>query len=232
MFAIAAALFAVAVPASGDGYGTTTTEATTTTTSTPIENDTDFVWTSSVSPITVNATSATGASVTYDLPTAVDDGDEAGTVTCMPSSGYTFPIGTTTVNCSSPDPDNDSSPLLVLYSSFTVTVNDVLTITPGANAEGAAPSAGANAQVFYAPPSAKDFEGPVGVSCSPAPGSLFSPGYTTVTCNASKSGDVPVECADHAHRVRVQPGDRAEQADDRARGGREPFRVGGIRARL
>ena len=59
---------------------------------------------------TVDATSPQGAVVTYTV-TATDPDNAATTLTisCTPSSGSTFPIGTTTVQCSASDPAGNSS---------------------------------------------------------------------------------------------------------------------------
>ena len=69
------------------------------------------------SPVTVDATSPTGAVVNYTA-SASDNQDPNPTVTCAPASGSTFPIGTTTVNCTATDAAGNSRP-----GSFTVTVN-------------------------------------------------------------------------------------------------------------
>jgi hypothetical protein len=68
------------------------------------------------SPITRSATSLSGAVVTYTV-SAVDLVDGARPVTCVPASGATFPMGTTTVNCSASDTRGNTA-----TKSFTVTV--------------------------------------------------------------------------------------------------------------
>jgi len=70
--------------------------------------------------ITAEATSSAGAVVNY-VVTANDleDGDLTGSVICLPASGSTFPLGTTTVNCSVTDSGN-----LTTTASFNVTVED------------------------------------------------------------------------------------------------------------
>jgi len=67
--------------------------------------------------IVVPATSAFGAAVTFSA-SATDDVDGPVPVTCLPASGSTFVIGTTTVNCSASDLGNNSA-----SGSFSVTVN-------------------------------------------------------------------------------------------------------------
>ncbi|MCI0745878.1 MAG: HYR domain-containing protein, partial [Verrucomicrobia subdivision 3 bacterium] len=62
--------------------------------------------------MTTTAASINGAVVTYPAPTATT----GATVTCMPPSGSTFPIGTTTVTCTAANSAGSAS------CSFTVTI--------------------------------------------------------------------------------------------------------------
>lgn len=52
---------------------------------------------------TVEATGPAGAIVTFTVPTATDNIDGVVPVTCVPGSGSTFPVGTTTVDCTATD---------------------------------------------------------------------------------------------------------------------------------
>lgn len=70
--------------------------------------------------ITTDATSASGAAVTYPLPGVKDPDGTPPTAVCNPASGSVFPIGTTTVTCTATDSDDLNSPVSV---TFTVTVN-------------------------------------------------------------------------------------------------------------
>ena len=55
--------------------------------------------------------SATGAVVTYTLPSVTDAVDPAPSLSCFPQSGSAFPLGTTTVTCTATDESgNQSSP--------------------------------------------------------------------------------------------------------------------------
>ena len=74
-------------------------------------------------PIRRSATSAGGAAVTYTA-TATDDIDGNLSPLCIPASGHTFPIGTTTVTCAAADAAHNTG-----TASFTVTISDVS--TPG-----------------------------------------------------------------------------------------------------
>jgi hypothetical protein len=71
--------------------------------------------------ITTNATSPSGAVVTYTAPPATDEAGQspAPTVGCVPASGSTFPIGTTTVKCTATDANDFNSPI---SATFTITV--------------------------------------------------------------------------------------------------------------
>ena len=72
---------------------------------------------STASNLTVAATSAAGAVVSYPTPTATDIVDGATPVACTPPSGGTFPLGTTTVTCTTQDAAGNKA-----STSFTVTV--------------------------------------------------------------------------------------------------------------
>ena len=132
--------------------------------------------------MTLEATSAAGAAATFSV-TANDVVDGSIVPTCTPSSGSTFALGTTTVNCSATDAHGNTA-----KASFTVTVQDTqppAITTPADISQEASASAG-NVVTYSA--SANDVvDGSVTVSCSPASGSTFAVGDTTVSCSASDS---------------------------------------------
>ncbi|HEV7425688.1 MAG TPA: HYR domain-containing protein [Thermoanaerobaculia bacterium] len=70
------------------------------------------------SDVTAEATGPSGAAVTYSA-TATDLVDGSRPVTCDHASGSTFPLGTTSVQCTSTDTHNNTA-----HKSFTVTVRD------------------------------------------------------------------------------------------------------------
>ena len=117
-----------------------------------------------------------GATVSYPAPATTGD---VGTVTCTPASGSFFPIGTTTVTCSTSN--------TALTASFSVTVNDTQppSITPPANVTVSNDLDQAGAVVNYPAPTASDNAPGVTTSCSPASGSFFPLGTTTVNCTAT-----------------------------------------------
>ena len=85
--------------------------------------DSDLALTNVPGNMTVNATSPLGAVVSYTPPTVVDELGETPAVHCVPASGSTFAIGTTTVTCTVTDSDDSNSPV---SASFTVTVKSAL----------------------------------------------------------------------------------------------------------
>jgi hypothetical protein len=103
-------------------------------------------------------------------------------VSCLPASGSTFPLGTTTVTCKATDAAGNQG-----TATFTVKVVDTTppTIAVPANMTVAATSA-TGAPVTYPLPSATDLvTTTLSVSCTPGSGSTFPLGTTTVTCKAT-----------------------------------------------
>ncbi len=134
--------------------------------------------------VTAEATSASGAPVPYSDATAIDVVDGAVAATCTPTSGSTFALGTTTVTCTATDAAGNTG-----TGSFTVTVRDTTppSVTPPADVTAEATSA-SGAPVTYSGATAIDLvDGSVAVTCSPASGSTFALGNTTVTCSATDS---------------------------------------------
>jgi hypothetical protein len=139
--------------------------------------------------MTVEATGPAGAAVSFSArATAHGNGqdDENGRpthqvdTTCTPPSGSVFPLGTTTVQCTASDSGGSTS------DTFDVTVADTtapdlrlprdLTVKASSN-DGATVDFNASASDLV--------DGAVGVSCSPASGSTFSIGTTSVSCSAT-----------------------------------------------
>lgn len=128
--------------------------------------------------LTAEATSASGAAVTYTAPTATDAVDGDRPVTCLPLSGSAFALGDTTVSCTATDTRGNNS-----SQSFKVTVQDttvpVLTVPASVTAEATGPS---GAVVSYTA-SASDAVGAITTYLPPS-GSTFALGTTTVECSA------------------------------------------------
>lgn len=118
------------------------------------------------------AAGSTSATVTYATPTATGNAS----VTCTPASGTSFAVGTTTVSCTATNAAGSAS------CSFTVRVN----VNPALTCPGDITTTGTNASnatVTYTTPTATGTN--VAVTCTPASGTSFPVGTTTVTCTAT-----------------------------------------------
>ena len=132
--------------------------------------------------IKVPATASNGVTVTYTLPVVTDLVDPNPAISCSPASGRVFAIGTTTVACTARDASGNKA-----SASFTVTVQDTIPpkLSNHANltVQAAMPS---GAVIPYIQPTATDIVDPnPAVSCTPASGSVFPLGTTTVNCKAT-----------------------------------------------
>ncbi|TDN88441.1 HYR domain-containing protein [Microbacterium sp. BK668] len=130
--------------------------------------------------VIAEATSGAGAAVSYTA-SASDLVDGSVTPSCTPASGSTFPLGTTTVSCEAKDGAGNAS-----AKSFPIHVRDTtapeLTVPASLSAEATGPL---GAAVAF-PATADDaVDADVDVVCSPASGSTFVIGETSVTCDAT-----------------------------------------------
>jgi hypothetical protein len=130
--------------------------------------------------ITTEATSPDGAPVDYSA-TATSAIDGSVDPSCAPVSGSVFPIGATTVTCTASDAaGNEATP-----KSFKVTVRDTtspaIEVPSNITREATGPT---GVPVSYSA-NATDAVGVTSWSCTPASGSVFPIGKTTVTCTAS-----------------------------------------------
>ena len=127
-----------------------------------------------------------GAVVNYPAPTFTGD---CGTIACSPLSGSFFPVGTTTVTCTSQEGPS---------CSFTVTVNDTQppTLTCPANVTQANDPNQCGAVVNYPAPTVSDNCLGAGTPvCNPASGSFFSTGTTTVNCSVTDAANNTGSCS-------------------------------------
>jgi hypothetical protein len=141
---------------------------------------------------TSNDPNQCSALVNYAAPPATDNCPNA-TVTCLPASGSTFTVGTTTVTCTATDASGNTN-----SCSFTVTVNDTQpsTITCPANLRGN--TANLNdpcGTVNFPPPAASDNCTVSSVVCVPPSGSCFPLGTTAVTCTATDTSSNIAMCS-------------------------------------
>ncbi|MDP9469306.1 MAG: HYR domain-containing protein [Chloroflexota bacterium] len=163
--------------------------------------------------ITREATGANGAIITYEA-SATDNVDESVTVSCLPPSGSTFGLGTTTVNCAAEDAAGNEA-----TGSFTVTVVDTTAPALDLPDDITEEATSANGAVVSFTTSADDIvRGDVDVLCTPASGSTFGLGTTTVACEATDaagntaSGSFTVTVADTTAPIIAAHGDETAEA--------------------
>lgn len=129
--------------------------------------------------ITAEATSASGASVSY-IVTVSDLVDPNPSLTCSPLSGSTFPLGTTTVNCSASDYAGNTS-----TASFEVEVVDTTAPTLNVPADITVPQTTAGAVVNFTVTANDAVDANPTIVCVPPSGSTFPLGATMVNCSAT-----------------------------------------------
>ncbi|MEI7513403.1 MAG: HYR domain-containing protein [bacterium] len=135
------------------------------------------------SDMTVEATGPSGAVVSYTV-NSTDNVDGVLPAVCLPASGSTFALGTTTVNCNK----TDSSGNPATSTSFLIIVVDTTPPEVGSASEIDIGTSSSSTVVTYTDPTANDdVDGPVSVTCVPPSGSEFPLGKTTVTCSATDS---------------------------------------------
>jgi hypothetical protein len=145
-------------------------------------------------PANITAANAAGqCSATVNFSAAAsDDCDGSLTPTCLPASGSSFNVGTTTVTCSVTDTSGNAA-----QCSFTVKINDSQspTVTCPANITKATASGQCSAVVTYANATATDNCPGIGTPvCAPPSGSSFLKGVTTVTCTATDAAGLTASC--------------------------------------
>jgi hypothetical protein len=138
-------------------------------------------------PVTATAPDSAGASVTYAV-LALDDVGGSVPVNCVPPSGSIFAVATTKVTCTATDgAGNEATASFdVIVTASAQNIPPDLTVPPRLEAQ-ASDSSGI-AVDFGGQVSASDTEdGAITPNCTPASGTTFSVGNTTVTCTATDS---------------------------------------------
>ncbi|MDW8478683.1 MAG: HYR domain-containing protein [Xanthomonadales bacterium] len=146
--------------------------------------------TMSVPPNQTVPASATACSATVTFSPTIGPAVCAGggiTTSCTPASGSSFPLGTTTVNCSSNFGHS---------GSFQVTVVDQTppTLTCPAT-QNVVSMGGAPVPVSYTVPATDNCTASLSVLCTPPSGSLFPVGSHTVTCRATDQAGNQGSCS-------------------------------------
>ncbi len=130
--------------------------------------------------VVVEATGPTGAAIDFTA-TANDLVDGVVPVTAAPAAGFTFPLGSTKVTLTATDAHHNTA-----TTYFTATVRDTtppnIVTPPNLVAEATSP---AGATVTFQPTANDIVDGAVKVVASPASGSTFPLGTTTVTLTAT-----------------------------------------------
>jgi hypothetical protein len=142
--------------------------------------------------ITTSTTAGQCSQIVSFTPTATDDCSGSITPVCTPASGSTFQKGTTTVTCTAKDADNQTT-----TCSFTVTVQDSQspTINCPANITQATGASQCAATVTYSATASDLCDGSITPVCTPASGSTFQKGTTTVTCTATDTASNQSNCS-------------------------------------
>jgi len=148
---------------------------------------------------TIAAVNASGAPFTFTLPTASDLVDGPQEVLCNATSGASFPLGPTTVTCTSSDLTGHSS-----SAQFVVTVADLNGPALSLPADITAEATGSDgAAVSYTASASDNVDLSSTVVCSPLSRGTFALGETTVNCSATDAagnitkGHFKVTVTDH-----------------------------------
>ncbi len=130
--------------------------------------------------LTEEATGPGGAAVSFSVSASDNDSPPA-TASCDATSGATFPLGTTTVNCSASDAVGNTA-----TGSFNVIVQDTsppaVTVPGDLTAEATGPS---GVSVTFSASATDAVSGDLPTTCTPATGDTFPLGATQVTCSAT-----------------------------------------------
>ena len=134
------------------------------------------------SPSPTEATGPGGAAVTWAIA-ATDNVDLSPTVNCAPSSGSTFPVGTTSVSCTATDDHGNTTPTPATFGVTVVdTTSPTLSLPSNQQLETEDPS---GRTVGYAATASDIVAGSILPTCIPDSGSPFLLGTTTVNCSAN-----------------------------------------------
>ena len=189
-------------PASGSTFpkGVTTVNCTATDSSsnmgscsfTVTINDTQAPVVSCPSPVVTGTTGGLCSAVVNFTSTATDNCDGSITPTCTPASGSTFPKGVTTVSCTATDSSSNMG-----SCSFTVTVNDddAPVVTCPSPISMNSPAGMCSATVNFSATATDNCDGSITPTCTPASGSTFPKGVTTVSCTATDSSSNMGSCS-------------------------------------
>jgi hypothetical protein len=130
----------------------------------------------------LEATGSQGATATWS-PVAIDIVDNIVDVVCAPASGRMFPVGTTTVSCSSTDAHGNTA-----SATFDIVVRDTTAPTLSgvpANIIAEATSAAGAVVTWPSPVAVDTVDGSLTVTCVTPSGTTFPLGASNVSCSAT-----------------------------------------------
>jgi hypothetical protein len=132
------------------------------------------------------------AVVSYTTPTATDDCGGSPGVVCSPPSGSVFEKGSTTVTCTATHSNGQTA-----QCTFKVIVSDCQspTIHCPDNKEVCNDSGKCSAVVNFTATASDNCDGTLTPTCTPASGSTFDIGTTTVNCSVSDAAGNPASCS-------------------------------------
>jgi hypothetical protein len=133
--------------------------------------------------ITVTTLNAGGATVTYTSPNAHDIVDGTFAASCAPASGSNFPVGDTTVTCNATDAHGNAATPTTFAVHVLLDHPPVITVPNDITAEATGPG-GANVTYSASATDPDPGDSVASFACTPASGSLFGFGTTTVNCHA------------------------------------------------
>jgi hypothetical protein len=183
----------------------------------PGSSDTTPPVITAASPITIEATGPAGAVVTFSA-TAVDAISGPAAVTATPASGTTFALGLTSVLLSATDAAGNTATKSILVNVVDTTA-PALSLPGSLTAEATGP---AGAAVSFSASATDVVSGSVAVSLSPASGSTFTLGTTTVNATTSDAalntatGSFTVTVRDTTAPVLVLPANQVLEATSAA----------------
>lgn len=129
----------------------------------------------------VEATGPSGATGTFVATTSdIVDGDLD--AACTPPSGSVFPLGDTLVTCSAIDAHHNAAPDKTFTFSVVDTTAPVVNVPVDFTREA---TSAAGATVTYTTSADDLVSGSVATTCTPASGTTFALGTTTVSCSAT-----------------------------------------------
>ncbi|AGC43124.1 kelch domain-containing protein [Myxococcus stipitatus DSM 14675] len=139
----------------------------------------------------VEATGASGATVTYPPATATDDTTANPTVTYSHPSGSTLPLGETVITATAEDADGAQA-----SCTFRVTVRDTTppTLVCPENVRVVGDDGGGALVTYTVPASVDGISGPATVTATPASGTRFPSGRTRVVVTATDAAGNSASC--------------------------------------